>query len=984
MKSIKVVKSGVLTSATLAIAGVMAVLACGPAAAPVQQAGGSTVEESVSVPATEAPFVVQQSGDGEKEQPTPTRDPECYEVDIPHTDRTDWSCPEPGPRNIDPNLRSRYNGHMEQKATRQARGQASENVQLRVIVGTSTEDAVDDVVEFLNANGGVFVRSSKGGVHSAGRVTATVNIELLPSIAAIEDVKFIEEVQRGQPAGFNRQGVPIPTVLEAMRVDDWHGAGVTGVGVEVAVIDFDFRDFRARVADPAVVNADPNRPDVHFFCYNAAGVPSEVDFTFCETSAVSPAQPNLSPHGTDVAETLFSVAPGATLYISNANTVEQLEQAVDWLTLGDRDNAATDTDYEKSKNDDFAVKVINHSVGYLWDGPGDGTSDLFDRRMRSPLNVLNDAVRRGAIWLNAAGNGAERTRYIRGHPSPFNVNDYWSAGSTDDPCHYVALASGTDYWFQLRSAGDTTGRSVDLELRLYGPYGVTGTQPILIKSVNHGSVWERLFVRSSEVPVAGSYCLAVKRTGSGVPLWIQLQSWNSDTTLSVRSGFGSIENPAESPEEGMLAVGAVRGPANPVLQSFSARGPVPGIPSHNKPEVTGFDTAALSGTSFASPRVAGQAALLVQVLGSSVTPRDLWHILLFSYRDSGSLGLVRLPDLSGPTNVQVSAGTCSRRGLQVGFTHPSTSARLVSFEVHAVQSGVGGGLGAVFERSGGGGGSHHIDIGTDRGTYAVTASACVPGGFCGPWSSPAVSFTTTAMVCKPEWFRAVAGDERATLWWSPDPDATGYEVELEGSTDPPVVVSGEEYEILGLVNGGRYRYRVRSLGPGGPSDWTSYRTVTPAESVGRPTEPRGLRAAENVSRRFPGQSLEWDASFRDYLYQIRIKGGGADDWKRIPFQPAGWNSPYSARMFGRLELPAGVGVPGTTVGEAIVAGLIPGTEYHFAVRAVRERDASEKIDRSPWSEVVTLETPGVRPANAPGSERCAEAEGAAGGLDGGG
>ena len=56
----------------------------------------------------------------------------------------------------------------------------------------------------------------------------------------------------------------------------------------------------------------------------------------------------------------------------------------------------------------------------------------------------------------------------------------------------------------------------------------------------------------------------------------------------------------------------------------------------------------------------------------------------------------------------------------------------------------------------------------------------------------------------------------------------------------------------------------------------------------------------------------------------------------------------------------------TNVGEAIIAGLIPGTEYHFAVRAARERNSSHQLDYSPWSGVVTLMTPGVRPASAPG------------------
>ena len=52
---------------------------------------------------------------------------------------------------------------------------------------------------------------------------------------------------------------------------------------------------------------------------------------------------------------------------------------------------------------------------------------------------------------------------------------------------------------------------------------------------------------------------------------------------------------------------------------------------------------------------------------------------------------------------------------------------------------------------------------------------------------------------------------------------------------------------------------------------------------------------------------------------------------------------------------------------AFIAGLIPGTQYRFAVRAARERDSSDMLDHSPWGDVVTLTMPGVRPASAPGS-----------------
>ena len=146
-----------------------------------------------------------------------------------------------------------------------------------------------------------------------------------------------------------------------------------------------------------------------------------------------------------------------------------------------------------------------------------------------------------------------------------------------------------------------------------------------------------------------------------------------------------------------------------------------------------------------------------------------------------------------------------------------------------------------------------MGIGTDRGAYDVTVRACARGEFCGPWSSPPTRFTTTSMVCKPEWFQAVPGDGKATLWWNPDPDATGYTVDSVQDS-----VSGEEHVIDGLTNGTSYSYSVQVLGPGGPSDWRGD-SVMPQVSQNRPPKPTKLIVEENNSRRFPGVALKWEA-----------------------------------------------------------------------------------------------------------------------------
>ena len=165
--------------------------------------------------------------------------------------------------------------------------------------------------------------------------------------------------------------------------------------------------------------------------------------------------------------------------------------------------------------------------------------------------------------------------------------------------------------------------------------------------------------------------------------------------------------------------------------------------------------------------------------------------------------------------------------------------------------------------------------------------------------------------------------------------------------------------VTGLIPGTEYELRVRGINGNVRSAWTeasSFTTLGRRPLVGtmRPPEPENLSVLANASEPFSRVVLDWDAADEDYLHEVRMVGGAARDWVRLQFGSSGTSSPHVVRYFG------GSGV--------FIAGLTPGTEYHLAVRAARERNSSEQLDRSPWSEVVTLTTPGTRPANAPGSQ----------------
>ena len=86
------------------------------------------------------------------------------------------------------------------------------------------------------------------------------------------------------------------------------------------------------------------------------------------------------PHGTAVAESLIDIAPDATLYIANPGSWGDLQETAAWMA-------------------EQGVTVINYSVGWVFHGPGDGTSPFSS----SPFNTVDQAVAQGITWVNSAG-----------------------------------------------------------------------------------------------------------------------------------------------------------------------------------------------------------------------------------------------------------------------------------------------------------------------------------------------------------------------------------------------------------------------------------------------------------------------------------------------------------------------------------------------------------------------------------------------------
>ena len=117
---------------------------------------------------------------------------------------------------------------------------------------------------------------------------------------------------------------------------------------------------------------------------------------------------------------------------------------------------------------------------------------------------------------------------------------------------------------------------------------------------------------------SNSYDLVVFNRSQSMPAWVQLMVRGTRISLEHFTSRGSIGNPAESANPGMVTVGAAEwGSANKTVRHYSSRGPTPD--GRTKPDLVGADCGETAvrdspfcGTSQAAPHVAGLAALVRQ------------------------------------------------------------------------------------------------------------------------------------------------------------------------------------------------------------------------------------------------------------------------------------------------------------------------------------------------------------------------------------
>ena len=415
---------------------------------------------------------------------------------------------------------------------------------------------------------------------------ASVEPGSLSAIAAAAGVQFVSAAAR--PFALSVSGQEVA----AIHAQAWQSAGITGVGVKVAVIDMGFAGLVA--------------------AQSAGDIPASVATAdYCSGRFSTE-----TSHGTAVTEVVHEVAPDAQLLLACVDSPAHLADAEAWAIAQ-------------------GAKIINHSVGWFNSARGDGQGGA-----GTPDGVVADAAAHGVLWVNAAGDSAQQ--HWSGTFSDVNSDNLEDFAPADEG-QTVSVPAGSQFCAFMRWDAWSGVGTDDYDLYVID----SSTNAILARSVDDQSTGARPTEAACYTPPSSmTLYVAISRThGAGAPRIDLFTRGGGDAQYQVAAG--SITDPAAAP--GALAVGAVCWQTGG-LESFSSQGPT--IDGRIKPDLVATDrmssgvygpfdsctgSSGFAGTSAASPTVAGMAALVSQ-LYPSATVAQLRDYLASHALDKGPAG----------------------------------------------------------------------------------------------------------------------------------------------------------------------------------------------------------------------------------------------------------------------------------------------------------------------------------------------------------
>lgn len=361
-----------------------------------------------------------------------------------------------------------------------------------------------------------------------------------------------------------------------MGADASWSRGLLGQGQTVAILDEGFAELDRSIA----LGELPDRSRLVLRSFDATyGLDGRTELGL-------PTQ-----HGVRMAELVHDLAPEARLLLVNYHTPDEFRAAAAWATAE-------------------GAHVVSHSNSFLTP-PFDGTGPA--------AGVVDEAAAAGVLWVNSAGNYAQR---------------HWSGRPGPEPAVIpIAPRPGEPLALSLAWTDPAARASVALERA-----GADGAFAEVARSAPRGPL-------AAATPVVlageGGWRLVV-RQDAGPPATLRLFSQTVGFgPLAVADG--SVPTPGDA--AGALTVGAVRW-TDTALAPYSSRGPT--ADGRTKPEAvaptyvtSNPEWPGTAGTSAATAHVAGAAALLRQDLvarGRAAGAPELRAELLAGTLDLGEPG----------------------------------------------------------------------------------------------------------------------------------------------------------------------------------------------------------------------------------------------------------------------------------------------------------------------------------------------------------